>query len=279
MCRLKHLESALTVDGRGENDGVVGERSCVFPDSILESQVGVAVFFNQIPFVDHQDQTFLVAFYQSEYVHVLSLEPFGGVYNQNGHVAFLDGTYGTHHRIELDVLVNLAFLAQSGSVHQHEVHAEGVEAGVVAVACGAGYVGYNVSLLSEEGVDHGRFAHVRTAHHRKTRQVGIVLCGVVRQVFHHLVQQLASSCACHGRKRENLTQSEGVELSRLAELARDIRLVNSEYHFFLASAKHHRHILVEHMHSCLSVDHENYHIGFVNGEVHLFADFLLENVI
>ena len=54
---------------------------------------------------------------------------------------------------ELDVFLYLAFLTQSSRIDEHELHAEGLVFGIVAVACGTSDVGDDMSVCAQKRVD------------------------------------------------------------------------------------------------------------------------------
>ena len=83
----------------------------------------------------------------------MCLEALCGVEHEDGHITVFDGTNGTQHTIELDVLLHLALLAQTGRVDEHKLHAEGVVSCVVGVARSARDVGHDMAVGAEESID------------------------------------------------------------------------------------------------------------------------------
>lgn len=150
---LKHLEDALLCQSRAEDDGEIGERGEAGADGFLEMLLSVKRFvFGYIPFVDADNQSFPVALNQSEYVGVLCLDSACGIDHEDAHVRSFYGTDGAYYGIVFYILVDFLLFADACGVDQIEVKAIFVVACVDAVACGAGDIGDDMAVLTDESV-------------------------------------------------------------------------------------------------------------------------------
>ena len=176
--RFEHFEDALLREGRTKDDGEVGKGGHTLTDGVFEMGDDLLVLLlHRVPLVDHHHQTLVVALDKLEDVHILAFDAAGGVNEQDAHVGVFDGADGAHHAVELKVFRHLVLLADTRRVHEVEVEAELVVAREDGVACGAGNVGDDVAVFSDEGIDERTLAGVGTSHHRETRDVGLALVG------------------------------------------------------------------------------------------------------
>ena len=150
---LQHFEYALLVQHAGEDDGDILEGGDAAADKVFELFVGLVVFLDEVPFVDHNHHAFVVALDEGEDIQILHLQPLAGIEHQDTDIAVLDGADTAHDGIELQVFTHFRLLAEAGGVDKVEVESEHVVAGIDAVACGAGDRGYDVAFLSGDEVD------------------------------------------------------------------------------------------------------------------------------
>ncbi len=95
----------------------------------------------------------------------------------------------------------------------------------------------------------------------------------------HRVKQIARAAPRHGGDCVGLSQTEGVEVVHGVQLVVVVDLVYDEQHFFARPTEQSRHHLVKVGDACAHFDQKQYHVGLVDGEYHLTADILLENVV
>ena len=213
-------------------------------------------------------------------VQVLRFESLLGVEHQDADVRVLDGADRPHHGVELQILHRLALLAHAGRVDQVEVHAELVVARVDRVARRSGDRGHDVALLAQQGVGHRRLAHVGASDDRDARQV-LLLLGrrIGGQRREDGVHQVARAASRHRRDAVGIAQPEGVELVRGVDLVVVVDLVADEDHPLRGAPQNvgHEHVQVGDARRDLH-DEENY-VRLVDGQQHLAADFILENIV
>lgn len=77
----------------------------------------------------------------------------GGVEEQYGYVAAFDGFFGAQGAVVFDAAVDFCPFAETGGVDEDEFFFVAGEGAVDGVAGGAGYVGDDVALCAEQGVD------------------------------------------------------------------------------------------------------------------------------
>ena len=118
-----------------------------------------------------------------------------GVEHQDSHVAALDGAHRAEDRIELKVLADLLFLAQSCGVDKVEVEAKEVVMRKNGVACGAGDGCHDVAFLAGDGVDEGGLAHVGATNDGNARQVVLAFLFSLVEVGDQGVKQVSGTGA------------------------------------------------------------------------------------
>ncbi len=276
---LQHVEDALLVEYRGEDDGNVVERREALFEELAPLLHRVALLLDQVPLVHHDDAALAVAYDEVVDVEVLRFEALLGVEHQDADVRLLDGADRAHHRVEFEVLHRLALLAHAGRVHKVEIHAVLVVARMDRVARGACYGGHDVAFLAQQGVGHRRLAHVRTAHNGDVGQVLLLVAAHVGgQRFEYGVHQVARAAAAHRADAVGGAQAERVEFVRGVDLVVVIDLVAHEQHLFRAAPQHVCHHHVEVGDSRGDLDQEEDHVGLLDGQDDLTADFVLEYV-
>ena len=118
---IQHIHDSLFPGDRGEYDRHVIERSDAAAQRGFIFLHRVAVLQEEVPFVDHQHAGLAVADDEVEYAHVLSLHSGVRVDHQDADIGMFDCPDGTHHGVELQILVDLGFPAHSGGVHEHKL--------------------------------------------------------------------------------------------------------------------------------------------------------------
>ena len=148
------------------------------------------------------------------------------------------------------------------------------------VARGSGDRGHDVALLAQQGVGERRFPDVGTAHDGDVGQVVVHLGGGFgRECGKDGIHQVARAGARHRRDAVGIAQSEGVELVRGVYLVVVVDLVADEDHLFRSAAQDVGHQHVEVGDAGLDLHEEQNDIGLVDGQQHLTADFVLEDVL
>ena len=122
--------------------------------------------FNQVPFVDHYNQSLIVSLYDLENVHILSFNSARSIQKKNADVRIFDGTNGAHDGIKFQILRHLVFLADTSSVNQEEVKAEFGVTRQDAVARCAGNVCDDMAVFPNKGIDDAALSDIWTPNDR-----------------------------------------------------------------------------------------------------------------
>ena len=281
--RFEHFEDALLCECRTEDDGEVGEGGEAFADGVFEvADGGFGFVLDEVPFVDAHHEAFLVALDEREDAYVLGLDAACGVDHEDADVGGFDGAYGADDGIVFDIFLHLVFLAYACGVDEVEVEAELVVARVDGVACGAGDVGDYVAVLADEGVDDRRFAGVGAAYDGKFGYVVELRLGVgvgLGKLFDHFVEEVAGAVAVDGRHGIGVAEPEGVEFGHVVEPVVGVDFVGHEDYGLARFAQDLGDVVVEVGDAVHGVDHKEYFVGLLYGELHLFVDFAFENVV
>ncbi len=99
-----------------------------------------------------------------------------------------------------------------------------------------------------------------------------------RQRFQNGVHQVARAASRHGADAVGVAQAQRIEFVRRVHLVVVVDLVADQEHFLVAPAQDVGHERVEVGDACRDFHQEQDYIGFVDGQQHLTADFVLEDV-
>ena len=147
------------------------------------------------------------------------------------------------------------------------------------VAGGSGDRGHDVALLAQQGVGERRFSDVGTPYDGDVGQIVVLLGGGFGgQCGQNGVHQVARAGSRHRADAERIAQSEGVKLVRGVYLVVVVDLVADQDHLFRGAAQDvgHQHIEVGDAGSDLHEEQDD--VGLVDGQQHLTADFILEDI-
>ena len=276
---LQHFEDALFVDDGGEDDGDVVEGGDALADELFELAVGVVVLFDEVPFVDDDDDAFVVALDEGEDVEVLLLEALAGVEHEDAYVGDFDGADGAEDGVEFEVFGDFGFAAEAGGVDEVEVEAEEVVAAVDGVARGACDGGDHGAVLAGDHVDERGFADVGAADDGDAWQAVLGLFLALGEVGHEGVEQFAGAAAGDAGDGVGVAQSQGVEFGEGVHLLRVVHFVHDQEDGFGLAAEHVGDVLVHGGEPLAGVDEEEDGVGLVDGEGDLPAYFLFELVV
>ena len=148
------------------------------------------------------------------------------------------------------------------------------------VAGGSGDGGHDVALLAQQGVRERRLADVGTPHDGDVGQVFVLLGGRFHgQCVQNGVHQVARAASRHRRDAVGIAQSQGVELVRGVDLVVVVDLVADEDHLLRGAAQDVGHQHVEVGDAGAYLHEEEDHVGLVDGQQDLTADFVFENIL
>ena len=279
---FEHTEDALFGKGGGKDNREVCERSHAAANGILKMRDGFfRLVLNEVPLVHHHHEALVVALDDLHDVEVLAFDAARGVDEQDADVGVLDSAYRAHHGVELEVFGHLVLAAYAGGVDQEEVEAELVVARENTVARGAGNIGDDVPVLTDECVDQAALSGIRSAHDGEAGNIFLCLVAAVfrTELLDYDIEQIARSAARGGRDTERLSKTEGVKLGGLVAVLVVVRLVAAQDNGHLAAAQDTGHGIVEVGHAVLDVGDEKYEVGLFGGEADLLAYFFFKDVV
>ena len=212
-------------------------------------------------------------------VQVLGFEALLRIEHQNTDVGLLDGADRAHHGVEFEVFGHLAFFAHAGRIDQVEIESVLVVARVNGVARGAGDRRDDVAFFAQQGVGERRLAHVRTAYDGDAGQLFFLVLGFRGQVAHDFVHQVARAAAAHRADAVGFSQSQRIKFVRGVDQVVVIDLVADQQHFFRSAPQDVGHHLIEIRDARIDFDQEQDDVRLFDGEHHLTADVVFENVV
>ena len=183
---------------------------------------------------------------QARHLGVLLGDAFGGVDQDQAHVAALNGQGGPENGILLDVLLHLGLAADAGGVNEDEPALIVFKVGVDGVSGGAGHVGDDDPLLPQDLVHQGGLASVGLADNSHLDGVVLLLFFLLwGEVLETGVQQVAGAVAMDSRDSDGIPQSQVVELIKVR--VRDtggVHFVHCQHDGLAAAQQHVGHLLV-----------------------------------
>ena len=277
---LEDLEDTLLRQGRDEDDGEVGEGSQTLADSVLEGlDDGIALVLDEVPLIHADDEPLAILLDEREDVEVLALDTAGGVEHKDTDVGVLDSADGANDRVVLEVFVDLATLADTSGIDEVEVHTELRVVRVDRVARGACYVGDDVALLTDEGIDERRLTRVGSADDSDTWSIeSLIDVFAFGEVLRDGIEEVTRTATADCGDRHRITEPEAVELSRLIVLGEVVRLVRYEEDGLLRAAELGSDLIIKVGDAALDVDDEEDDIGFLHGDLYLLVDLAFEDI-
>ena len=277
---LEDLEDTLLRQSRDEDDGEVGEGSESLTDRILKGlDDGIALVLDEVPLIHADDEPLAILLDEREDIEVLALNTAGGVEHEDADVGVLNSADGANDRVVLEVFVDLAALADSSGIDEVEVHAELRVVRVDRVARGACYVGDDVALLTDEGIDERRLTRVGSADDSDTWSIkGLVDVFAFGEVLRDGIEEVTRPTTADCGDGHRITEPEAVELSCLIVLGKVVCLVRYEEDGLLRATELGGDLIIEVGDAALDVDDEEDDIGFLHGDLYLLVDLAFEDI-
>ena len=199
---------------------------------------------------------------------VLLGEADGGVHEDESHAAALNGCQRAHDHIPFQSVGDVAALAQTGGVGEDELAVGVVHRGVDGVAGGAGLVGHDHPVLSQDAVGQAGLAHVGAANDGD-RDAVLLHHGLAEiQMGADGIQQVAGAVAVDGRDGHDFLKTQVVELVQLhGSLADIVALVDGQDDRLVAAAEHVGHVLVGGGQAVADIHHHDDAVGGVDGDL------------
>ena len=201
---------------------------------------------------------------------VLLGEADGGIHQDQGHTAPLHSGQSADDHVPLQTIGNIAALAQACGIGEDELAVGVVHRGINGVAGGAGLVGHDHPVLTQDAVGQAGFAHVGAADdgHRDAVLFNDRLTEI--QVGADGVQQVARAVTVHRRNGHDFVKAQVIELVQLhGGLAHVVALVDRQNDRLMAAAQHVGHILVRRGQAVADIHHHDDAVGGVNGDLGL----------
>ena len=270
---LHQLVDVVAGLGRDEDDGSVAHEAEALGIAPALQFHGVGLLaLHGVPLVDDDDAGFALVVGVTGHLAVLLGEADGGVHEDEGHAAALDGGQCADDHVALEAVSDVAALAQTGGIGEDELAVSVVHGGVDGVAGGAGLVGHDHAVLTEDAVGQAGLAHVGAADDGDGDAVFLHDGLTEIEVGADGVQQVAGAVAVDGRDGHDFVEAEVIELVELHRgLAHIVAFVDSEDDGLVAAAQHMGHVLVGGGQAVAHVHHHDDAVGGVDGDLGLLA--------
>ena len=167
---FKHLQDTLLGQCRSKYNRKIHKGSKTWTNSFFKRFLHFHRFIlHQIPFIYHDNQSFLILLNQGEDIQVLTFDSSRGIQHQNTYIRTFNGTNRTDHRVVFQILIHLILLTDTGGIHQIKIKSELIVAGIDRITSRSGNLGHNVTVFTDKCIYNRRFTGIRTSHHCKTR--------------------------------------------------------------------------------------------------------------
>ncbi len=183
---------------------------------------------DQVPFVDDDDNAFLLLLDVARDVQILRGEAFRRVNDEHHDVRAVDGPHRAEDAEALNTLLNPAPPPNAGGVNERQWLAGPRQFGVEAVAGRSRDVTDNRALLAEQRVEQPALTNVWPPDDGDLRSLGLGLLFHLRQRLDDPVEQIPRSGAVVRRDRDRLAEPELVELDGCFAPFGIVRLVRGQ---------------------------------------------------
>ena len=247
----------------------------------LNDLVALLLGLDQVPLVDKDHHGAAAVHGHVGDLLVLLGHAHGGVDHQKADVRAVDCLQAADQRVVLDVLVDLAFLAHTGSVYELDLLALPLDHGVDGVARGAGDVAHDGALLVGQAVCKRRLACVGAADDGKRKHALVLVDAVVfGQGLDDEVEKVAGAVAVGGRDGHRLAAAQGVEVPQVLVVAGGVvLLVHTQEDGLVDLAHDAGDLLVLVGDANGTVDQEDDDVGLLAGDEGLLADARRKDVL
>ena len=196
--------------------------------------------------------------------------------HQNAHIGAVDGFQRADRGIFINGFIDFAALYQSRGVNRDETVLSIFEWGIDGISRRPGKRIHDDARFAENRVGQRRFADIRPPDKAEGDLTFIGFFFLVRQIGNDFIQEIADADAMRARHREGVAQTQCIEFGRIGEAIDIIDFIDRQNDGFVALIEHARDLLIIVVQSGPAVDHENDDIRFVDSDLNLRADFLLE---
>src|SRR5690606_14900722 len=272
------LKNTLLLGHGRKNNRDVRKRGDLVADHVFEHPRRLVVLFDEVPFVDQDDNALAILLRQVEDIDILCFDPLRGIQHKHDDIRLFQSFDGPHDGIELNVFLHFSLAPKPGGIDEHKVMAKLVVSDPDGISGGTRDGRHDVTFLSHQRVDQGRLPHVGAAHDRILGKL-VVLVPLVFKMLDHFVEQLAGPRARHRRYGVYLAKAEAVKYAGFLLQETVIHLVGHDEHRLAASPQDASNRIVQVSNSGGYVHHKQNHGRFLDGDEHLFADSRLENVV
>ena len=198
----------------------------------------------------------------------------------NTDITILNGAYRTNHRVVLKIFLYLTSFANPCGIYEVKAEAKLIILRIDGVSRGTGYIGYNVSLLPDKGIDKRRLTGIGATYHGKAREFllcfTLVLLG--KRVYDS-VQKISGTGAIDSTNGIGIPQAESVKLSTLVANLECIRLISNQKNRLLGTSKQPRDLPIQVGHPGHYIHNEEDYIGLFYCYLYLLIYLGLENIL
>ena len=232
----------------------------------------VAVFFDEVPFVDDDDHALFLLFDVAGDVQILRREALGGVDHEQDDVGALDRAHRAEHAELLDPVLDPALAANSGGVDQRSA----------ARPAQTSWVSRLSRVVPGTSLTIDRSCPIKALSNRLLPTFGRPTIAILgpsvsgsssnsRQRFDDAVEQIAGAGAVIGRDGDRIAEAELVKLERVVAALDIVGFVGDEDRRFVGAAKNIGDFMVAGGDARFGVDHQDDDVSFVDRGLRLLA--------
>ena len=167
---------------------------------------------------------------------------------------------------------NMYLLPHTRRVHQDKgLPLVGPE-GIHRIPGGSHFIGHQGPFITEERIDEGGLAHIRTAHDGGADNVLRLLFLQIREALRNTVQKIPEIQAVHGRNTDGVPQSQGIELIHIHFLVIAVHLVHRQHHRLSRLPEKAGNGFIVACHTAPGIHHKQDDVRFFHGQLRLLPD-------
>ena len=137
---------------RNKNNGHIVKRCQSLSELFFIGHGGIGFFLHQVPLINEYHNPLPFFYGQAVNIQVLSRDTFFRIQHQQAYIRFVHCFNGTDYGVKLQVFMHFCFTAYTRSIDKNKFFLKKIIMGVNGIACSAGNITHNRTLLSYQRI-------------------------------------------------------------------------------------------------------------------------------
>ena len=171
ICHFQNFKYTLLGESTDEEDGEIREGSKTRTNGLLkDTNCLIGFILYKVPLINTDYQPLAISHHKGEDIDILALNSSCCINHSDTDITIFNSAYRTNYRVVLKVFLYLTSFANTCSIDKVKAEAKLIILRIDGVSRGTGYIGYNVSLLPDKGIDKRRLTGIGATYHGKARE-------------------------------------------------------------------------------------------------------------